>query len=227
MFRIEALPPQIDKALLDKLLQAEPATIGHFRHSGFMEPALRAVIPDRRVAGTAVTVQCPGADTTILGYALGQVRAGDVLVVDRCGDARHAGWGGLVEYAAKCAGLAGAIIDGLATDFGEIREYGVPVWCRGPSAITGKRLGLAGEFCTTISCGGVPVRPGDAILADENCILVLDPADIESVADRAIAMQLAEKEKRARLDAGEKLPDISGATEILEKAWTSQNKSGH
>ncbi len=224
MFRIQSLPSQIDARLLDRLVQAEPATIGHFLHSGFMDPALRAVIPDRRIAGTAVTVKTPGPDATVLGYALGQVRPGDVLVIDRCGDMRHAGWGGLVEYAAKCAGLAGAIVDGVATDFGEIRAYGVPIWCRGPSAITTKRLGLAGEFCTTISCGGVAVRPGDAILADENGILVLDPASIEEVAERAIGMQVAEDDKRARLDAGEKLPDISGATEVLAQAIAKQQR---
>ena len=224
MFDIRSLPPQIDDALLDKLVRAEPATIGHFRHSGFMDPALRAILPDRRIAGTAVTLQCPGADTTMLGYAMGQVWPGDVLVMDRCGDARHAAWGGLVEYAAMCAGLAGAIIDGLATDFGEIREYGVPVWCRGPSAITCKRLGLGGAFCTTVSCGGVSVRPGDAVLADKDGILVLDPSDIEAVADRAIDMQAEEEAKRARLDAGEKLPDISGAAEVFERALAERDE---
>ena len=73
-------------------------------------------------------------------------------------------------------------------------------------------LDLGGEFCTPISCGGVSVRPGDAILADENGVLALRPELIESAATEAIRMQAAEKELFARLDAGEKLPDISGAT---------------
>ncbi len=224
MFTVQPLPPQIDPALIAKLQQAEPATIGHFRHSDFMDPALRAVIPDRRIAGTAITVRAPGADGTMIAYAIGQSRPGDVIIVDRGGDRQHACWGGLVQYSAMRARIAGGIIDGVATDFGEIREYGVPLWCRGPSAITTKRLALGGDFCVPVSCGGVTVRPGDAILADENGIFVLDPAEIASVADRAIKMQEDEVGKRAEIDAGARLPDISGASAIIEAALAEQKR---
>jgi 4-hydroxy-4-methyl-2-oxoglutarate aldolase len=66
------------------------------------------------------------------------------------------------------------------------------------------------------------VRPGDVIIADEVGVVVLDPADAEAAADRAIAMQDAEAATRARLDAGEKLPDISGASKVLEEALAKQ-----
>jgi 4-hydroxy-4-methyl-2-oxoglutarate aldolase len=222
MFALNPLPPQISPALVQKLVRAEPATIGHFRDWGFMDPGIRAMQSDRRIAGTAVTVHQPGVDGTIVGYALGQIRPGDVLVIDRCGDMRHAGFGGLVCYAAKVAKVAGVIVDGVVTDIGEIRQYGVPVWCRGLSAVTAKRIGLAGTFCMPISCGGVAVRPGDVIIADECGVVVLDPADAEAAADKAIGMQEAEVKSRARLDAGEKLPDISGATKMLEEAMAKQ-----
>jgi regulator of RNase E activity RraA len=222
MFTLNPLPPQISPEFVKKLVRAEPATIGHFRDWGFMDPGIRAMQSDRRIAGTAVTVHQPGVDGTIVGYALGQIRPGDVLVVDRCGDMRHAGFGGLVAYAAKVAKVAGVIVDGCVTDIGEIRQYGIPVWCRGLSAVTSKRIGLAGTFCMPISCGGVAVRPGDVIIADECGVVVLDPADAEAAADRAIAMQEAEAKSRARLDAGEKLPDISGATKVLEEAMVKQ-----
>jgi regulator of RNase E activity RraA len=67
------------------------------------------------------------------------------------------------------------------------------------------------------------VRPGDVIIADECGVVVLDPADAEAAADRAIAMQDGEVKTRARLDAGEKLPDISGATKVMEDALARQN----
>jgi len=222
VFTLNPLPPQLSAALVEKLVRAEPATIGHFRDWGFMDPAIRAMQQDVRIAGPAVTVHQPGVDGTIIGYALGQLRAGDVLVVDRCGDMRHACFGGVVAYAAKAANIAGVIIDGVVADIGEIRRYGVPVWCRGLSAVTTKRIGLAGTFCAPVSCGGVSVRPGDVIIADECGVVVLDPADAEAAADRAISMQDAEAKTRARLDAGEKLPDISGATKVLEEAMAKQ-----
>jgi regulator of RNase E activity RraA len=224
VFTLNGLPSQLDAKLVAKLEKAEPATIGHFRNSGFMDPAIRAMQPDLRIAGPAVTVRAPGMDGTIVGYALGQVRRGDVLVIDRAGDHRHAAFGGLVAYACKVAGLAGVIIDGVATDIGEVRKYGVPLWCRGLSAVTTKRIGLAGEFCVPVSCGGVAVHPGDVIIADECGIVVLDRAEAEAAAERAISMQEAETKSRARLDAGEKLPDISGATKVLQEALAKQKQ---
>src|SRR5688572_13677412 len=225
VFTLKPLPPGLDKKLVEKLVRAEPATIGHFRNWGFMDPAIRAMQPDVRIAGPAVTVRAPGMDGTIVGYALGQVRPGDVLVIDRCGDHRHAAFGGLVAYACKVAGLAGVIIDGVATDIGEVRKYRVPLWCRGLSAVTTKRIGLAGEFCVPVSCGGVPVNPGDVIIADECGVVVLDRAEAEAAAERAIGMQEAEAASRKRLDSGEKLPDISGATKVLEEALARQQKT--
>ena len=222
MFTLKPLPSPLDERLVSKLVKAEPATIGHFRNSGFMDPAIRAMQPDVRIAGPAVTVRAPGMDGTIVGYALGQLRRGDVLVIDRAGDHRHAAFGGLVAYACKVAGLAGVIIDGVATDIGEVRKYNVPLWCRGLSAVTTKRIGLAGEFCVPVSCGGVAVNPGDVIIADECGVVVLDRAEAEAAADRAIGMQDAEAASRKRLDSGEKLPDISGATKVLQEALAKQ-----
>ena len=218
MFTLNSLPPQIDEALLKLLRQAEPATIGHFLHSGFVDPAVRAYFTDMRIAGTAVTVSSPGPDAVIIHHALGQCRPGDVLVIDRCGDHKHACAGGAVAYAARKAGIIGIVVDGMVTDIGELRMYGVPVWARGLSTITQKKIGLGGGFCVPISCGGVAVRPGDAVFADENGVLILDPADIEWAATRAIALQQEEKKTLARIDAGEKIADIVGSTALIETA---------
>ena len=216
MFELNPLPPQIAAERLALLARAEPATIGHFLHTGFMDPAIRAMIPDARVAGTALTVRSAGPDSAMVHYALGQVRPGDILVIDRSGDHKHAITGGAVLYAARKAGVAGVIVDGVATDIGELRRYGVPVWCRGISPITGKMLGLTGGFCVPVSCGGVAVNPGDAIVADECGVLVLRPGMIEDAANRAIAMQQEEQTVTLkRIDAGEKMPDISGVTELI------------
>src|SRR5260370_38809204 len=115
VFTLNPLPSALDARLVQKLVRAEPATIGHFRNWGFRDPAIRAMQPDVRIAGPAVTVRAPGVDGTIVGYALGQVRPGDVLVIDRCGDHRHAAFGGLVAYACKRAKVAGGISDRVAT----------------------------------------------------------------------------------------------------------------
>ena len=218
MYVLNDLPEPISPELLTLLAQAEPAVIGHFRYTGFMSPAIRAHFQDRRVAGTAVTLRAPAMDGAMVHYAVGQARPGDFLVIDRCGDESIAAMGGAVAYAAKLAGVVGIVVDGLVTDLGELRQYGVPVWSRGTSAVTVKTLGLGGEFCVPVSCGGVGVTPGDAILADENGILVMPAAEIRESVARALQMVKDEKKTLARLDAGEKYPDIMGSTEVIRKA---------
>lgn len=215
MYELHPLPPAVDPQLLELLVRAEPAVIGHFRYTGFMNPEIRALFQDRRVAGTAVTIRMPGMDGAMVHYAVGQARPGDFIVIDRCGDMSIASLGGAVAYAARKAGVAGIVVDGLVTDLGELRAYGVPVWSKGTSAVTVKTLGLGGEFCVPVTCGGVAVNPGDAILADENGILVLPAADIEYSAKRALQMMQDEKKTLARLDAGEKYPDIMGTTQVI------------
>lgn len=218
MYQINSLPAAVAPDDLALLQQAEPATIGHFRTTGFMHADIRAHSQDLRIVGTAVTVRMPGNDGGILHYAMGCVRPGDVLVIDRCGEAVIAALGGAMAYAAKVAGVAAIIVDGRVTDLGELRQYGVPVWSKGPSTVTTRVLGQDGGFCCPIVCGGVTVQPGDAVMADENGVLVLPPADVRAEARRAIEFQTNEQTTLARLRAGEKFPDIVGSRAVIDRA---------
>jgi 4-hydroxy-4-methyl-2-oxoglutarate aldolase len=226
MFTVNPLPPQIDPALLARLATCETAIIGHFLHAPFMHPQLRAVIGGRRVAGTAVTAVVPGVDGTMMHWAIGHARPGDFLVIDRAGDRRHACWGGILAVAAKSAGIAGAVIDGYATDFEEIRAQEVPLWCLGPSPVTTKLLGLEGAFNVEASCGGVAVRPGDAILADESGVVVLRPWEIEDVVAEATRRLAAEPERMQQLRAGKRLHDLTGAGDKVRAALAPSSKAG-
>ena len=120
MYKLNPLPAAIDPQLLKLLVQAEPAVIGHFRYTGFMCPGIRAHFQDRRVAGTAITIRVPGMDGAMVHYAVGQARPGDFIIIDRCGDMSIASLGGAVAYAARAAGVAGIVVDGLVTDLGEL-----------------------------------------------------------------------------------------------------------
>lgn len=216
MFIVNPMPEQIAPDLIAELEKCEVATIGHVLHSGFVDPDIRAVLPGKRVAGTAVTLRIPHADSTLLHYLTAYVRPGDVVVIERCGDARHACWGGVITNAMKMAGVKAGVIDGPATDFSEIVRVDMPMWCRGPSPITTKLLGLEGALNVPVNVGGQTVSPGDAVLCDESGVVVLKPAEAPAVAARAIAMQEAEVVLLSRLAAGEKLPDISGARAMVE-----------
>ena len=210
------MPAQISPNLVTLLEKCEVATIGHVLHSGFVDREIRAVLPSKRVAGTAVTIRIPHADSTALHYLTKLVRAGDVVVIDRCGDTKHAAWGGVVTHAMKMAGVKAGVIDGPATDFSEIVKTDMPMWCRGPSPITTKILGTEGAINVPVSVGGQVIEPGDAMLCDESGVVVLKPATAEAYARRAIEMQERELVLLERLRKGEWLPDISGATAMVE-----------
>jgi regulator of RNase E activity RraA len=216
MFTLGKMPQQISPDLVALLERVEVATTGHVLHSGFVDRAICAVLPGKRVAGTAVTLRIPHADSTLLHYITKLVRPGDIVVIDRCGDDRHACWGGVITNAMKLAGVKAGVIDGPATDIGEIVRVDMPVWCRGPSPITTKLLAAEGQFNVPVTVGGQVIHPGDAVLCDESGVVVMHPEDAKAVAERAIGMQEAEVVLLNRLRAGEKLPDISGATAMVE-----------
>jgi regulator of RNase E activity RraA len=217
-YLINPMPAQIAPELVAKLEKVETATVGHSRHWGFMDRGIQPLLRRKRVAGTAVTLAIPGQDSTLLHHALGLLRPGDILVVDRLGDDKHACWGGGVTIAAKAAGATAGVVDGPCTDLTEIEDSDFPMWCRGLSPITTRLYNLGGSLNAPISCGAVPVRPGDVVLADESGVLVLGADEAEAVADAAIARQARGEANQDKVKAGAKLGELSGATRMVLEA---------
>jgi len=223
-YSIGEMPRSLPVTLAAQVIQVETATIGHVRHMGFMHASIQALDAGRRIVGVAVTLALPAHDSTLLHYALGLTRAGDVIVIDRLGDERYACWGGGVTNAAKKAGVAGAIIDGPCTDPSQIRQQGFALWCRGVSPITTRVADIGGTLNQPVSCGGVVVRPGDIVLADENGVVVLDPAEGAAIAEAALARQAASVERMRAVNAGALLGDLSGATALVTRSLEREKK---
>jgi regulator of RNase E activity RraA len=214
-YDIGEMPPQISAEVVALLEQAETATIGHWRHWGFCDRRIAPALRGRRVAGTAVTVAIPGPDSTLLHHALGLLRPGDILVVDRLGDDRHACWGGGVTVAAKTAGAKAGVVDGPCTDLEEIEASAFPMWCRGFAPITTRLYDLGGRLNRPISIGGAVVAPGDAVLCDDSGVLVLPQNEAEHEARQAIARQANGLMTQKRVAEGARLGDISGASAMV------------
>ena len=210
-YEIDAMPVQLSTEVVGLLERTETATVGHWRHWGFCDRRIQPLLR-RRVAGTAVTLAIPGPDSTLLHHALGLLRPGDILVVDRLGDDRHACWGGGVTVAAKAAGATAGVVDGPCTDLEEIEASDFPMWCRGMAPITTRLYDLGGRLNKPVSVGGVVVMPGDAVLCDETGVLVLPANEAEAEARKAIAKQEQGLAGQDRVRKGAKLGDLSGAT---------------
>lgn len=215
MYTINPMPEQVPAGALQLLSGVETATVGHWRFFGFMHRSIQPLLPKRRVVGTAVTIAIPGPDSTLLHHVTGMLRPGDILVVDRMGDDRYACWGGGVTIAAKASGAVAGIVDGPCTDLTEIEDSDFPMWARGISPITTRLYDLGGGINIPVSCGGVVVNPGDAILADESGVLVLPRDEVNAVASRALEIQDKGKVREASVKTGLKLGDVSGATKKI------------
>ncbi|PZX14870.1 regulator of RNase E activity RraA [Palleronia aestuarii] len=206
-------PARLPAELITSFAGIEIATIGHFRHRGFVHNAIRPLGRiDGTMAGTAITVAIPGTDSTMLHHAISAIRPGDVLVIDRLGDDRHACLGGGVAFAAKTAGALAVLLDGPCTDAEEIAEVGLPVFCRGISAITSRLDDLGGALNLPVAVGGVPVLPGDLVLLDNSGALVLPADEAEDVLIEGQARQARANRNRGRIASGEMLGDLSGAS---------------
>src|SRR3546814_19544052 len=86
------------------------------------------------------------------------------------------------------------------------------MWCRGLSPWTTRLYDLGGAMNIPVSCGGVTVNPGDAVLADESGVLVLPREEVRRVAEDAIARQKPGADRERQIRAGAKLGGRSGAT---------------
>jgi 4-hydroxy-4-methyl-2-oxoglutarate aldolase len=211
-YELGPMPEQISAEVIGLLEQTETATIGHWRHWGFVDRRVQPVLRGRRVAGAAVTVAIPGPDSTMLHHALGLLRPGDILVVDRLGDDRHACWGGGVTIAAKAAGARAGVVDGPCTDLEEIEASEFPVWCRGFAPITTRLYDLGGRLNMPVSLGGVVVMPGDVVLCDDSGVLVMPPHEAEAEAREALKRQSNGLAAQDKLAQGAKLGAMSGAS---------------
>ena len=214
-YELGPMPTPISAEVIGLLEQAETATIGHTRLWGFCDRRIQPLLRRKRVAGTAVTLAMPGPCCTLLYHALGLLRPGDVLVIDRLGDDRHACWGGWATLAAKAAGAVAGVVDGPGTDLMEIEDSDFPVWCRGLASITTRTLGLGGRLNQPVSVGGVVVMPGDAVLCDDTGVLVLPPGEAETEARRAIEAQARGLIVQDRVGRGERLGVLSGASAVV------------
>lgn len=203
------LPAAPNSSLLRSLEAISFPTLGHYLENGFADHRLRAMVRNVKVVGRAVTLKLLSPDAIPVNRALSQLKPGDVLVIDMSGDHSHAPVGAVTACAALNAGARGVIVDGAVTDLIELRSTGLPVFARGTSLLTTKKRDTASSlFNEPVVCGGVVVRPGDIVLADDNGVLFAEAPALAAVIDLALASDRAEPALLARLNAKEPIHEV-------------------
>jgi 4-hydroxy-4-methyl-2-oxoglutarate aldolase len=211
----------IDRADADvvKRLGALGASTVHeaYGRVGLMKPYLRPVWPGGEAAGTAVTVLAHPGDNWMIHVAVEQCRPGDILVVGCTSDNTDGMFGDLLATSLKARGVVGLVIDAGVRDVKSLREMGFPVWSKAVSA-KGTVKATLGAVNIPVVCAGINVEPGDAVIADDDGVVVVRRKDAAEVAAKGEKRQADEEGKRKLLASGALGLDMYKMREPLAKA---------
>jgi 4-hydroxy-4-methyl-2-oxoglutarate aldolase len=123
---------------------------------------------------------------------------GSVLVVAGGSESRTAMMGGLMALEMQNAGIAAVVTDGLVRDAGEIRHLQLDVWCRGVTPAAPRKNGPA-VVGGSVSIGGIIIRDGDLVIADEDGVVIWPAEEINNLLARAEARLQQDNARLARL----------------------------
>jgi len=180
--------------------------------SGTMRHDIKPKAADKKIIGTAVTVQLTAGDIVDCLDVFTVAKPGDVIVIDAFGETETSIWGGLMTGLAKNAGVVGAVIDGSCRDTDEAKFLDFPVSAKasGPrqahTAISGRREPIG--INVPISCGGILVHPGDLVVADEIGVTVVPRDDLATVHARAKEIAGNEESMRELILEGATFQDL-------------------
>ena len=113
---------------------------------------------------------------------------GHVLVMDSRKQADAASAGDILVTRLMKRGGAGVVTDGGFRDAAVIAELDMPAYHTRPSSPTNLTNNEAIAINEPIGCGDAPVFPGDIIVGDADCVIVIPAHMAEEVADEAVEM---------------------------------------
>ena len=183
--------------------------LGHRDH--VLDPAIRPLGDAPVIAGwanpflVAEVDEMPADPYTGEIAAMDDIAPDDVVLVAAAGSARAACWGELFSTAARARGARGTLVDGYCRDARSIAALGYPVWCRGTLPLDCKGRTAVTAWRRPAVVGGLHVRPGDLVVADDDGVVVVPSELADETVRRALAKASKEHGLREALEAGSTL----------------------
>jgi 4-hydroxy-4-methyl-2-oxoglutarate aldolase len=204
-----------EAAVVDALAGLGVATVHEaIGRAGYLGPGLRPIQDGSRAGGTAVTALCWPGDNLMIHAAVEQCQPGDLLVVTTASPSTDGMFGELLATSLAARGVRGLVIEAGVRDVAELRAMGFPVWSAAVSA-QGTVKETAGAVNVPVSVGGQIVRPGDAIIADDDGVVCVPRGDVRAALAAAQARVAKEEQVRQALAGGQLGLDLYGLREKL------------
>jgi 4-hydroxy-4-methyl-2-oxoglutarate aldolase len=182
-----------------------------------MKPYIRPVWAGACIAGPAVTILAQPGDNWMLHVAIEQCQPGDIVVLGCTADNTDGMIGDLIATSLKARGVKGVIIDAGCRDVATLKEMGFPIWAKAISS-KGTVKATLGSVNIPVVCAGVYVEPGDAVVADDDGVVVVPKKYVAETAAKAQKRFDDEDAKRVKLASGILGLDMYNMREPLAKA---------
>ena len=125
---------------------------------------------------------------------------GEVLVIDAMGWKFSSVGGDIKFLRMKQLGAGGLVTDGGVRDSVSLKEYGFPVYSASLTAKQGPAEFWPWQVNDAIQCGGVLVRPGDALVGDDDGVVVVPQSIVDEVIEIAHQREEVEEVVKAQLE---------------------------
>ncbi len=210
-------PPRADLAQTDALGSFGVATVHEaIGRRGLLDRRLRPIQPGSGLAGSAVTAVCWPGDNLMIHVAAEQCRPGDVLVVTTTSECHDGMFGELLATSLQARGVRGLIIEAGVRDVAALKAMEFPVWSTDVCA-QGTVKSTVGAVNVPAVVGGELVRPGDAVIADDDGVLRVAREEIAAALAASKARTEKEEASRKAFANGELGLDRYGLRPQLER----------
>ena len=195
----------------------------------------------QKMAGRAVTLRFvphrpdlaadkPKGDQSAEYVAIELCGPGEVLVVDAMRWTYGSIGGDIKFFRLMQRQVGGLVTDGSVRDSVALREYGFPVFSASTTAKQGPAEFWPWQVNDAIQCGGVLVRPGDAVVGDDDGVVVVPRSEVDEVISLARQREEVEEIVKAQLEIEKCSPGkyypFNDATWELYEAKTGRKRPG-